>query len=293
MKRSYDAESLSHSYLKLLKNTLTNTHYKKVDDSPLSERELRQAAEALVRVREKFGPLAEAGQIPQAAEVQRTLELFTPEIGAGWFRRNTWESHTLLDPSGLSNVEFCLRNVLTREIPGDLIECGVWRGGTCIFMRGLLKALGDRDRTVWVADSFQGLPDPDPEVSPLDAISHEFLKVIGGFSVTLEAVQSNFREYDLLDNQVRFLPGWFADSLGPAPIENLALIRLDADYYDSTVQALEALYGKLSSGGYIIIDDYGIYTLGAKRAVDEFRARHSIEQPLVMVNESIAFWEKA
>ncbi|MBT9588902.1 class I SAM-dependent methyltransferase [bacterium] len=280
---------MARSYLKLLKNTLTNTHYKKIDDSPLSERELRQSAEAVAKVRAKFGPLAEAGNL----EVKGTLELFTPEVGAGWFRRNTWESHTLLESTGLANVEYCLRNILTRQVPGDLIECGVWRGGTCIYMRGLLKALGDSQRTVWVADSFQGLPDPDPSVSPLDAISHEFLKVIGAFSVSLEAVQANFKAYDLLDNQVRFLPGWFSDTLAQAPIEQLSLIRLDADYYDSTVQALDALYSKLSPGGYIIIDDYGIPTLGARRAVDEFRARHDIQQPLVGVDQSVVFWEKA
>lgn len=289
MKKSYAHEALARSYLKLLKNTLSNTHYKKIDDSPLSERELRQSAEAVAKVRAKFGPLAEAGNL----EVKSTLELFTPEVGAGWFRRNTWESHTLLESTGLANVEYCLRNILTRQVPGDLIECGVWRGGTCIYMRGLLKALGDSQRTVWVADSFQGLPDPDPSVSPLDAISHEFLKVIGAFSVSLEAVKANFKAYDLLDNQVRFLPGWFSDTLAQAPIEQLSLIRLDADYYDSTVQALDALYSKLSPGGYIIIDDYGIPTLGARRAVDEFRTRHDIQQPLVGVDQSVVFWEKA
>jgi hypothetical protein len=289
MNNSTAHEALVRSYLKLLKNTLCNLHYQKIDDSPLSDRELRQAAEAVARVREKFGPVAEAGNL----EVKRTLELFTAEVGAGWFRRNTWESHTLLEPTGLANVEYCIRNILTRQVPGDLIECGVWQGGTCIYMRGLLKALGQNQRTVWVADSFQGLPDPDPTLSPLDAISHEFLKIIGGFRVSLEAVQANFRAYDLLDAQVRFLPGWFSDTLAQAPIEKLALIRLDADYYDSTVQALDALYGKLSAGGYIIIDDYGIPTLGARRAVDEFRTRHDIQSPLVAVDASIVFWEKA
>jgi len=293
MKKSHAQDSLARSYIKLLKNTLNNTHYKRLDDSPLSEPELRLAREALNKVRAKLESRARAGELPQSQEILVTLQALTPEIAAQWMRRNTWEAHTLLDPSGLSNVEYCVRNILNKDIPGDLIECGVWKGGTCIFMRGLLKALGDRERTIWVADSFQGLPDPDPDICPLDTISHEILKVIGAFSVSLEAVRANFKAYDLLDKQVQFLPGWFCDTLATAPIEKLALIRLDADYYDSTVQALEALYPKLSAGGYIIIDDYGTYTLGARRAVDEYRARHEIQQPIVVVNESIVFWEKA
>ena len=286
-------ESLARAYIRLLKDTLSNVHYRKIDDSPLSPGELRLAEEALEKVRAKFAPLAEAGAIPNSLDVSNTLKVFSPQLGAEWFRRNTWQSHTLLDPSGLDNVEFCVRSLIDRKIPGDLMECGVWRGGTSIFMRGLLKALGDTTRTVWVADSFQGLPDPDPTISPLDAISHEFLKIIGGFSVSLSAVQDNFRAYDLLDRQVRFLAGWFSDTLATAPVQNLALLRLDADYYESTMDALEPLYPKLSSGGFIIIDDYGIYNLGARLAVDEFRSRHDIRQPLVSVNECISYWEKA
>lgn len=289
MKRSRAHEAVIGDYLRLLRNTLSNTHYRNTDEIPLSAGEMEQAQEAVNKLRARF---AGAGALAQTEEVLRSLEMFTPEFGAAYARSNQLQSFTLLEASGLDNVEFCVRSVLEREIPGDLIECGVWRGGTCIYMRALLKALEDTRRKVWVADSFQGLPEPNPEVSPLDAVSHEFLKLVGGFRVSLEAVQKNFAAFELLDRQVRFLPGWFSDTLARAPIQQLALLRLDADYYESTVQALEALYPRLSPGGYVIIDDYGIMPLGARRAADEFRSRHGIESPLIFANRAVAYWEK-
>lgn len=284
--------TLAHDYLRLLRNTLSNTHYRNSDDMPLTAGEIGLAQQALEKLRQRFADKALAGTIPQADEVRRSLEMFTPEFGAAYARSNQLQTFTLLESSGLDNVEFCVRSVLERNIPGDLIECGVWRGGTCIYMRGLLKALGESGRTVWVADSFQGLPEPDGDISPLDAVSHEFLKLVGGFSVSLEAVQNNFAAFDLLDSQVRFLPGWFSDTLQQAPIERLALMRLDADYYESTQQALDALYPKLSPGGFVIIDDYGIMPLGARRAVEEFRSLHAIENPLIFANRAVAYWQK-
>lgn len=292
MKRTRAHESLVNDYLRLLKNTLSNTHYRSLEEIPLTASEIGLAEEVLINLRARFAEGASAGTIPQSEEVRSFLDGFTPEFGAAYARSNQLQSLTLLEASSLDNVEWCVRSVLEREIPGDLIECGVWRGGTCILMRALLKALGDSRRKVWVADSFQGLPEPDPDVSPLDTLSHEFLKLVGGFRVSLEGVQKNFAAFELLDRQVRFLPGWFCDTLPEAPIERLAVMRLDADYYESTVQALEALYSKLSPGGYVIVDDYGILPLGARRAVDEFRSRHAIESPLVFANRAVAYWEK-
>ena len=135
---------------------------------------------------------------------------------------------------------------LTDGVPGDLIETGVWRGGATILMRAILKARGVTDRVVWVADSFAGLPAPNAARYPLDAgiNLHRFPQL----AVTLERVQDNFRRYGLLDDQVRFLKGWFRDTLPAAPIERLAVLRLDGDLYESTIQALESLYDKLSAG---------------------------------------------
>src|SRR5262249_7945660 len=154
----------------------------------------------------------------------------------------------------LENLKFCVETAIRDGVPGDLIETGVWRGGACIFMRAILEAYGDKQRKVWVADSFAGLPKPNE--AKYDADRGDKHHTFGDLAVPRETVEKNFEQYGLLDDQVRFLEGWFKDTLPSAPINSLAVMRLDGDMYESTIQALEALYPKLSPGGFVIIDDY-------------------------------------
>lgn len=199
------------------------------------------------------------------------------------------DAETMLGPERLDNVMHCVGTVVRDGVPGDLIETGVWRGGACILMRGVLEALGDRSRTVWVADSFQGLPKPDAERYPAD--EGDLFWTVDVLAVSLAEVMANFRRYHLLDDQVRFLPGWFEDTLPTAPIERLAVLRLDGDMYASTMQALEALYPKLSPGGFAIIDDYGAVP-GCRAAVHDFRTAHDITEPMTQTDYTEVFWRK-
>ncbi len=292
MKTSREFDAIARSYLRLLRDTLRNVHYRPKPQTVFSEAELQVARDAIESVKARYGQLLETKDIPQSQEVHTVLTTANPEMICATLSGNRAQGHTLLDESSMDNVEFCARNVLARDIPGDFVECGVFRGGTVIFMRGILKAWGDKRRTVWVADSFEGLPDPDPWVSPLDAIFHEYIKLVGKFDVSVEAVKDNFKLYDLLDQQVQFLPGWFCNSLPSAPIEQISLLRMDADYYESTVDILNSLYPKVSVGGMVIVDDYGAYLLGARRAVNEYRAAHGITSPLIAVNGQVVFWQK-
>jgi O-methyltransferase len=189
----------------------------------------------------------------------------------------------------LNNLQECIDDALTNDVPGDFIEAGVWRGGTTIFMRALLRVRGDTTRTVWVADSFQGLPRPRPDVYPADEGDQHHTRP--SLAVGLEEVKASFERYGLLDDQVRFLEGWFSDTLPSAPIERLAVMRLDGDMYESTMDALEALYDRLSPGGHVIIDDYVL--AGCRAAVDEFRARREIDEPLTVVDWTGVSWRKA
>ncbi|HXF98340.1 MAG TPA: TylF/MycF/NovP-related O-methyltransferase [Gaiellaceae bacterium] len=206
-----------------------------------------------------------------------------------WQRRD-WptSSLTMMGMSRLENLERCIVDVLREHVPGDLIETGVWRGGASIFMRGVLAAYGDTGRRVFVADSFQGLPKPDPETFPQD--EGDRLWTRPELAVPMEEVKANFERYGLLDDQVQFLPGWFRDTLPSAPVNRLALLRLDGDLYESTIVALEALYPKLSSGGYVIVDDYALETCRA--AVDDYRERHSITEELGSVDWTGVYWRK-
>ena len=110
--------------------------------------------------------------------------------------------------------------------------------------------------------------------------------------MTLKEVQENFRRYDLLDQQVRFIKGFFQDTLTRTPIKKLALLRLDGDMYGSTIQALNSLYDKLSPGAYVIVDDYGALE-GCKAAVRDFRKERNIQEPISRVDWSGAYWRKS
>jgi len=203
---------------------------------------------------------------------------------------------TMLPMARLDNIQNCIADVVERQVPGDLIETGVWRGGAVIFMRAVLKAYGITDRRVWVADSFAGLPEPDAVLFPIEAKFHNaplVREVYENFAVDLEAVKKNFASYGLLDDSVRFLRGWFKDTLPTAPIERLAVMRLDGDFYESTADALAGLYDKLSVGGYVIIDDYGEDGWNyCNRAVDEFREARQIADPLVRVDDKCCYWQR-
>jgi hypothetical protein len=147
-----------------------------------------------------------------------------------------------------------------------------------------------------VADSFEGLPEPDAEKFPVEASTHSgkvMTSVYKHFAVSLDDVRDNFARFGLLDDQVAFIKGWFKDSLPSAPITQLAIMRLDGDYYESTMDALVNLYPKLSPGGYAIIDDYGEDTWTyCRRAVNDFREREGLTQPLTRVDSKCSFWQK-
>jgi O-methyltransferase len=203
------------------------------------------------------------------------------EHGRDWSRN----AETMIGLKRLDNLQYCVTDVLRRNVSGDFIECGAWRGGACIFMRAALKAYGDFSRKVWVADSFEGLP--KPEVRSEDAKYWEG----GEMAVSVEQVQSNFTRYGLLDNQVVFLKGFFIDTLPKAKIERLAILRVDCDLYDSVTQSLEYLYDKVSVGGYVIIDDYGALP-PAKNAVDDYRKAHGINTELIRIDWTGVYWQK-
>jgi hypothetical protein len=189
----------------------------------------------------------------------------------------------------LDNLQACVETIIKDRISGDLIETGVWRGGASIFMRGMLKAFGVVDRKVWVADSFEGLPPPDAELYPHDS-ADEFYRY-ADLAVSVEDVRRNFERYGLFDEQVNFVKGWFRDTLPQVPIERLALMRLDGDMYESTMDALVHLYPKLQVGGFAIIDDYNIVS-ACNEAVDEYRRAKRITADLIPIEGCGAFWRK-
>ena len=267
-------------YLDLLKKVLTDLNrIEKGEYKPLTFYKLNQKQKFLL-------PLEKVLRKKDYA----ICKYITPDVA----RRLTgtdWPTHadTMIGLKRLENIQFCIEQVLTNNIKGDLIETGVWRGGAVIFMRAVLKAHGITDRVVWVADSFEGLPKPDKNKYTHDTGDEHYLQTM--LSVSLEDVMHNFKKYDLLDEQVKFLKGWFKDTLPNAPIEKLALLRLDGDMYESTMDALTNLYWKVSIGGYIIIDDWNAIK-ACKAAVEEFRAEHNIKDKIVAIDQTGVYWQK-
>jgi O-methyltransferase len=195
-------------------------------------------------------------------------------------------AQTMIGTARMQNLRKLCESAIMNDIPGDFIETGVWRGGACIYMRGILDAHGDAHRRVFVADSFKGLPPPRPETYAADA--GDTHHVHGQLAISRQDVAENFRRYGLLDERVVFLEGWFKDTLPVAPIDRLSVLRLDGDMYESTIQALDALYHKVSRGGFVIVDDY--FLKPCAQAVDEYRARYGITSPLLPIDGWSVWW---
>jgi O-methyltransferase len=184
----------------------------------------------------------------------------------------------------LDNTQYCIEEVLKHDIIGHVIETGVWRGGSSILMRAVLKEYNVVNRKVFVADSFNGFPEPkfnwDKGATFLD---DPMLKV------SVDEVKRNFEKYGLLDNQVEFVEGYFSDTL-PKINEVFSVIRLDGDLFESTIDALINLYHKLSVGGYVIIDDYGLEC--CSQAVNQFRNLNNITERIIQIDEFGVYWKK-
>ena len=198
------------------------------------------------------------------------------------------QAQTMVGLRRLQSIQELLEDVIEKHIEGDVVETGVWRGGASIFMRAILKVNNINDKIVWLCDSFEGLPKPEPDKYPADSgdkhYTYDFL------SVSQKTVEDNFIKYELLDEQVRFVKGYFEDTLWDIPAEKFCLLRLDGDMYSSTIISLEALYPRLSHGGYVVIDDFGLAPCA--EAVNDFRKANNIHSKIIDVDGSGAYWCK-
>lgn len=265
-------KKLQYSFLVSLFAVSVNTH--SYQDVPFGNQELQRARYLYIEMLKKT--------ILNTIYEPATFK----EDGSQWPKI----AHTMIGKKRLDNIQFCIEQVLKNNIPGDFIETGVWRGGATILMRGILKAYNITDRIIWAADSFEGLPKPDVVNYPVDSTAGGLHESGYFLAVSLEQVKQNFAAYDLLDNQVRFLKGYFKDTMPNNPIERLAILRLDGDMYESTIQVLENLFDKVSIGGYIIVDDWTL--IWAQRAIIDFRAKNAIDDPLQKIDNHSVYWQK-
>jgi O-methyltransferase len=210
-------------------------------------------------------------------------ELSLRAIGADW----PFSGLTMVGLARLNDLQACVESVVADGVAGDLIEAGAWRGGASILMRATLDALGETDRMVWVADSFEGLPRPDerfPEDRNLDLSWLDYL------AIPQDEVRRNFERFGL-DHGVRFVEGFFEDTLPTLSDRTWALMRLDGDTYEATRIALESLYPGLSAGGYVVVDDYQLIS-ECRKAVDDYREECGITEPIEMIDDNAARWRR-
>ncbi len=233
-----------------------------------------------------------------AALRERGLRIVQPSRPAGVSVPDAdWlpTAETMIGMPRLENIEALVKRALRDDVPGDLVEAGVWRGGAAILMRALLDALDDRIRHVWACDSFQGLPTPNLDLYPEDA---EFERttpldegVNAALAISVDTVKRNFRRYGLLDERVHFIEGWFKDTLATAPIEQIAVLRVDGDLYESTMDVLVNLEPRVSIGGFVIIDDYNALA-PCQKAVTDYRNARGISSDLHEVDWTAVWWQK-
>jgi len=261
-----DAESLRAAYLGLLKLSLCD----------------------LAGARTLSVSRAGDGRTPGSQVFSRELvgdELALRIKGADW----PFSGLSMIGLARLDDLQSCVESVVAEGVEGDLIEAGAWRGGASILMRATLDSLGADQRTVWVADSFRGLPAPDadafPEDRELDLSRVDFL------AVPLEEVKEYFARFGCAPG-VEFVPGFFDETLPALRDLRWSVVRLDGDTYESTWLALESLYPGLSSGGYLIIDDYQLIE-ECRGAVDAFRREHGITEPIEEIDWNGVRWRRA
>jgi Macrocin-O-methyltransferase (TylF) len=195
---------------------------------------------------------------------------------------------TMVGLKRLDDLQACVESVVADDVEGDVIEAGAWRGGASILARATLDSLGADDRKVWVADSFQGLPAPDPggfpEDDELDLSQVEFL------AVPADEVRRHFARFGL-DQGVELVEGFFDQTLPTLRDRRWSVVRLDGDTYEATWVGLESLYPGLSAGGYLIIDDY-VLIPECRAAVDDFRREYGITEPITKIDWNGIHWRR-
>jgi cephalosporin hydroxylase len=265
-----------HRYLDLLRDALLNEHYvenelriehllecidtgEDVDLRKLADPIRYMSSALLLRQQER-----RAGELPQATPGSEGVAY----AGMGRFR--------------LEHLERCLELIREEAIGGDLVESGTGRGGAAIFMCGFLAAYEVSGRRMWVADRFATAG----SAGTRDGLRRDGFR----FARDFNTVREGFARFGLLDDRVVFLQGPPSRTLAEAPIDEIAVLRVESQEPDEVAAVLGALYDRVTPGGFVVVDGYGAPECEA--AVEEFRSLHGLVEPLERVDWSAAAWRK-
>lgn len=196
--------------------------------------------------------------------------------------------YTSLPYPRLSKLYEIATNLERERIDGSFVECGVCNGGSA----GIIAKVADRNknRNVWLFDSWEGLPEPTEDDTSYTGEQGEKGMALGSEAKVRELM---FKNLKLNNNKVHLVKGWFNDMVRPHKkgIGNIALLHLDCDWYESVKFCLEELYDDVIKGGFIVIDDYG-YWRGCKKAVDEFVENRNLNSRIKRIDFSGVYFQK-
>jgi O-methyltransferase len=211
--------------------------------------------------------------------------------------------YTMLPDAALIQLARQVRDVVAEGVPGDLVECGVWRGGAAFLMADVLLRAGVHDRRVWLFDSFAGLPQPSQQDGAramafmtdvdnpwfLDSLASETSAGHSPLRASLEDVQRSAEQLRL-SRYMKFVKGWFEETLPTTRqrVGPIALLRIDADWYESVTVCLEQLYDQVSEGGLVILDDYYDWE-GCAVAVHEFLGKRRVSHRILVAGDKAFF----
>jgi hypothetical protein len=197
--------------------------------------------------------------------------------------------YTMTNPERLFSLIQATRYVLSAGIPGSIVECGVWRGGSMMAAALTLRQAGDVCRDLYLFDTYEGLPAPTPiDVNYRGLAARRFLtskRLRQDNSASLYEVKANLASTGYPDELLHFVQGRVEETIPNSAPDQIAILRLDTDWYESTRHELIQLYPRLAAGGVLIIDDYG-YWRGARKAVDDYMAEHRLNLLLNRVDSS-------
>ncbi len=193
------------------------------------------------------------------------------------------QPYTMTSPERLNALCSAVQYICANRIAGDIVECGVWRGGSMMAVSHILRAAGDIERTLWMFDTFEGMSSPtehdrDNTGNSADQLLQSERKTSDSViwcCASLEEVQRNMKQSGYPYERIRFVPGKVEETLRKELPDSIALLRLDTDWYESTRTEMELLFPRLVKGGVLIIDDYGHWE-GARKAIDEYIAAHNV-----------------
>jgi hypothetical protein len=190
---------------------------------------------------------------------------------------NNVRNYTMTSPERIYCLVEAIKYIEKYKIEGDIVECGVWKGGSMMAAAKMLNNLGSNNRSLYLYDTFEGMPEPEDvdknaqgekARSLLTADENKEKNLIWAYS-NLETVKTNIFSTNYPFDKIHLIKGKVEDTIpGKMPVK-IALLRLDTDWYKSTKHELQHLFPILSNGGILIIDDYGFWQ-GARKAVDEY-----------------------